>query len=105
MGALVIGSVLVNPHLNVYDAAVMAAPLVSLSGWLETQSGRVSDLRDRWYLAIYALFVLLFFPTARLIAVQLSPFVMLVLMHTVWCMADDASLDENALRPTFALRL
>jgi len=96
MGALVIGSTLVNPHLNVYDAAVIAAPLVSISGWLETQTGRASDLRRRWYPAIYALYVLLFFPTARFMVVQLSPLVLLVLMHTVWRMADDSSLDENA---------
>ena len=95
MGALVIGSTLVNPHLNVYDAAVLAAPLVSLSGWLETQTGRVSDLRRRWYPAIYALYVLLFFPTARFMVVQLSPLVLLVLMHTVWRMADTSWLDQN----------
>ena len=94
MGALVMGSTLVNPHLNVYDAAVIAAPLVALSGWLEMQSGRVSELRHRWYPAIYALFVLLFFPTARAITIQLSPFVLLLLMHTVWRMADDSSRRE-----------
>jgi len=91
MGALVIGSTLVNPHLNVYDAAVVAAPLVSISGWLEMQSGRISDLRHRWYPAIYALFVCLFFPTARAITIQLSPFVLLLLMHAVWRIADDSS--------------
>lgn len=95
MGALVMGSTLVNPHLNVYDAAVIAAPLVSLSGWLEMQSGPVSDLRHRWYPAIYALYVLLFFPTARAITIQLSPFVLLLLMHTVWRMADDSSRQER----------
>jgi hypothetical protein len=95
MGALVIGSTLVNPHLIVYDAAVIAAPLVSISGWLETQTGRASDLRRRWYPAIYALYVLLFFPTARFMVVQLSPLVLLVLMHTVWRLAADSSLDEG----------
>jgi hypothetical protein len=62
---------------------------------LETQAGRASLLRRRWYPAIYALYVLLFFPTARFIVVQLSPLVLLVLMHTVWRMADHSSLDEN----------
>lgn len=95
MGALVIGSTLVNPHLNVYDAAVLAAPLVSLSGWLEAQTGRASDLRRRWYPTIYALYVLLFVPTARFMVVQLSPLMLLLLMHTVWRMADASSLDEN----------
>jgi hypothetical protein len=95
MGALVIGSTLVNPHLIVYDAAVIAAPLVSLSGWLETKGGAASGLRRRWYLAIYALYVLLFFPTARFMAVQLSPLVLLFLMHTVWQLADDPSLDGS----------
>ena len=42
-----------------------------------------------------SLYVLLFFPTARFMVVQLSPLVLLVLMHTVWRMADNSSLDEN----------
>ena len=35
MGVLALGSVLVNPHVVVYDVAVLAAPLVWLGGWFE----------------------------------------------------------------------
>ena len=95
MGALVIGSTLVNPHLNVYDATVIAAPLVTFSGLMETQAERASHLRRRWYPAIYVLYVVLLVPTARFAVVQLSPIVLLVLMHTVWCLAEDSLADEN----------
>ncbi len=76
MATLVLGSVLVNPHLNLYDGAVLAAPLVSLSGGIEMQR----EVRHRWRLAIYALFLLLLCPTARIIGLQLSPFVLLFLL-------------------------
>jgi hypothetical protein len=81
---LVLGSVLVNPHLNLYDGAVLAAPLVSLSGWIEMQPESLSEVREKWRLAMYALFVFLLFPTARIIGLQLTPFVMLFLMYLVY---------------------
>ena len=87
MAALVLGSVLVSPHLNIYDAAVLAGPLVSLSGWIATQSGSTPAIRQRWNLAIYALFLFLFFPTARIIRLQLSPLVMMVLLYFVYRVA------------------
>lgn len=81
---LMLGSVLVNPHLNLYDGAVLAAPLVSLSGWIEMQSASLSEVRQKWHLAMYALFLFLLFPTARMIGLQLSPFVMLFLVYIVY---------------------
>lgn len=81
---LVMGSVFVNPHVNLYDAAVLAAPLVSLSGWIEMQAVSLAEVRRKWHLAIYALFVCLLLPTARIVAVQISPFVMLFLIYVVY---------------------
>jgi alpha-1,2-mannosyltransferase len=88
--SLVLGSVLVNPHLNLYDGAVLAAPLVSLSGWMEMQPESLSETRHRWHLALYALFVLLLIPTARIISLQLSPFVLLVLLYFVYRIVANA---------------
>lgn len=88
---LVMGSVLVNPHLNLYDAAVLAAPLVSLSGWIELPSESLAEVRHRWRLGLYALFTLLLCPTARLIRLQLSPFVLLFLMYIAYRIVADAS--------------
>ena len=83
-GALVMGSMLVNPHVNLYDAAVLGPSLLSLSGWLEAQDERWADLRHRWHLALYALYALLLFPTGKVIGLQLSPFVLLWMTHAVW---------------------
>lgn len=86
---LVLGSVLVNPHVNLYDATVLAGPLVSLSGWIEMQPSSLSELRHKWRLSMYALFLFLLFPTARVIAVQLSPFVMLLLTYVTYRIVTD----------------
>ena len=98
-GALVMGSMLVNPHVNLYDAAVLGPALLSLSGWLETQDERWADLRHRWRLAIYALYALLLFPTGKVIGLQLSPFVLLWMMHAVWRVtgqSDDRTASRSA---------
>ena len=81
MAVLVLGSVLVNPHVVVYDVAVLAAPLVWLGGWFEGSSQGSPALRRQWRVALYALFVLLLVPTARFVPIQLSPLVMLWLLY------------------------
>ena len=83
MGALVIGSMLVNPHVNFYDVSVMAAPLLWISEVFESRSERLYELRHRWRLAVYAYYALLLAPTARLITSQLSPIVPLWLIYTL----------------------
>ncbi len=92
---LVMGSVLVNPHLNLYDGAVLAPPLVWLSGWMEMQPESLAEVRRRWRQAIYALFALLLFPTARIIGLQLSPFVLLFLMYLIYQSVADGG-DNSA---------
>ena len=81
MGVLALGSVLVNPHVVVYDVAVLAAPLVWLGGWFEGNSQGSPELRRQWRVALYALFVFLLVPTARFVPIQLSPLVMLWLLY------------------------
>jgi hypothetical protein len=80
VGALAIGSVLVNPHVNLYDVTALAAPLLSTTLWLETRAERRTELRSRWHRALYALYVTLLLPTARFVQLQLAPFVMLWLL-------------------------
>jgi hypothetical protein len=92
---LVVGSVVTNPHVNLYDGAVLAAPLVSLSGWIEMQPVSLSEMRRKWHLALYALFLFLLFPTARLFGLQLSPLVMLFLMYIVYRIVLVTGADVN----------
>lgn len=101
-GTLVLGSALVNPHVFVYDAAVLAGPLVSLSGWIEMQAASMPDVRRKWHLAIYALFAFLLIPTARIIVIQFTPFVMLFLLHVVY--RSVARADDDGLRNTRLVR-
>jgi hypothetical protein len=81
MGVLALGSVLVNPHVVVYDVAVLAAPLVWIGGWFEGSSQGSPELRRQWRMALYALFLFLLVPTARFVPLQLSPLVMLWLLY------------------------
>jgi hypothetical protein len=81
IGVLVLGSVLVNPHVVVYDVAVLVAPLVWLGGWFEGSSQSSPALRRQSRVAIYALFIFLLVPTARFVPLQLSPLLMLWLLH------------------------
>jgi len=83
MAALVMGSVLVNPHVYLYDVSVLAVPLVWVAGWLEVNARACAVVRQRWYLATYALFICLLAPTARVFWLQLSPFVVLWFLHSV----------------------
>jgi alpha-1,2-mannosyltransferase len=82
MSALVLGSVLISPHVVVYDLAVLAVPLLWLGGWIESSTQESVSLRHQWRLAIYALFVLTLAPTASLVPLQVSPFIMMWFLHS-----------------------
>lgn len=79
-GLAIVASVLVNPHLIIYDAAVLVLPLIWFgSAILE----REDPARARQYVTLlYALFLAFFIPTAALFKVQLSVMVMLWLFWT-----------------------
>ena len=74
LGMLVLGTVLINPHLFVYDAAVLVMPLLWLGAMVERER---PDWRPVYWHAVYFLFVFYLFPTARLLFVQCSVLVML----------------------------
>jgi hypothetical protein len=82
--ALVIATVLINPHLFVYDATVLAIAFLWLGGWIEREH---SSFSRRYWTSIYAAYVLLLIPTARLIYVQMS---VLVLCWLLWQIARGA---------------
>ncbi len=82
-GVLVLSSVLVSPHVLVYDLAVLAAPLLSVGGWLAADRVRLQALGRRWWFMVYLLFALVLFPTARLIRLQLSVILMTGMVYSV----------------------
>jgi hypothetical protein len=73
MSGLVLATVLVSPHLTVYDATLLALPLVLLADPL----GFPGVTPGRLWASYYLLYLTTLFPTAGLIGVQLSVLVML----------------------------
>jgi hypothetical protein len=76
MGSLVLGSILINPHLYAYDAAL----LVLAGLWLGEAVGRAEWFWQR----AYWLTVAMLFPFALVIKVQISVLLMLELLVQVW---------------------
>ncbi len=72
IGVLVLASVLVNPHVSVYDATVLAPALVWFTGWLYGESGAPATTQSWFAATLYALYVTLLAPTAALLPVQVS---------------------------------
>lgn len=83
MGVLVLASVLVNPHVYVYDVSVLVLPGLWLGGWLG-----VRETPSWFWRAVYALDVLCLFPTAALLPVQMS---VLVMGYLFWQITQRAS--------------
>jgi hypothetical protein len=73
-GVLVLATVLVSPHLTIYDATVLILPLIWIGGWLAASDR--PDLAATFWPATYWLVVTLFIPTALFIRVQLSVIVL-----------------------------
>jgi hypothetical protein len=76
MGAVVIGSVLVDPHLYVYDATLLVLPGL----WLGQAIGEEPWFWQRAYWIVVTLFV----PTAAVIGIQLSVVLLLELLWQLW---------------------
>jgi hypothetical protein len=82
IGAVMIASVLVSPHLIVYDATILALPLLWLAAYAR-ERGSDADIA-KMSSTIYWLFVTLLVPTAAVIGVQLSvPITMWLVVQTV----------------------
>jgi hypothetical protein len=76
-GVLILACVLASPHLTVYDATVLAMPLLSLGRWFETDGGP-TGARAHWALT-YWLYPVLLIPTALFAGVQASVILMAIL--------------------------
>lgn len=78
IGALVLATVLVCPHLTIYDATLLALPLLLFA--CPALGGSVASRLGSSY---YLLYLTLLVPTAALIGIQLSVFVMIWIFWTV----------------------
>jgi hypothetical protein len=79
LGFAMLAGVLISPHLIVYDATLLALPLVWLGPWVKTQANG-----KEYAVAIGLLFVALALPWSSLTRIQPSVMVMLWIGHQVW---------------------
>ncbi len=79
LGFAMLAGVLTSPHLIVYDATLLALPLVWLGAWAKTQANA-----KEYALAVGLLFVALALPWSSLTRIQPSVVVMLWIAHQVW---------------------
>jgi alpha-1,2-mannosyltransferase len=96
LGVLVLATVLVSPHLTIYDATVLVLPLIWIGGWIAAR-GR-TDIATTFWTAVYWLVVTLFIPTALFIRIQISVFVLgwLFLKVTTGLIAADRAIGSPA---------
>jgi hypothetical protein len=78
-GVLVLASVLVSPHVGIYDLALLALPAVWLGGWMEESGLPVDGFWQRSYWIAAATLV----PTAAFLRIQLSVVLMIELFVQV----------------------
>jgi alpha-1,2-mannosyltransferase len=76
---LVFAATFANPHLTVYDATVLALPLLWLAPWVS----RDARLGELFWPLIYALFIFLLLPSALLVRVQVSVIVQGLILYLV----------------------
>jgi Glycosyltransferase family 87 len=81
VGMVIVASVLVSPHLIIYDAAILALPLIWFAAYVKERSDRID--RAIFGAAVYWLFVMLLVPSATAVGVQLSvPIMVWLTLHT-----------------------
>lgn len=85
VGVMMLASVLVNPHVIVYDAAVLAMPLIWFGA--HVQNRRPGPDAVTFWTIVYWLFVTTLTPTARMIGVQVSVLLMTALFVLIARMA------------------
>jgi len=72
MAALVLASVLISPHLFLYDATVLALPLLWIAAWVERGAGAHTRLANRFGTLVAGLYAAFALPFALLMFVQVS---------------------------------
>ena len=80
LGMIVIASVLVNPHLIVYDATVLALPLLWFGAYVQE---RRAPIAATYWTAVYWSFVTLLAPTALIVGVQVSVLLLMWMAVTI----------------------
>jgi hypothetical protein len=75
LGIVVLGSLLVDPHLVVYDMTLLALPVLWLGTWIEREGRQV--LRQMFWPTVYWLYVTLLWPTAAIVRIQASALLLL----------------------------
>jgi hypothetical protein len=91
-GALVVASALVNPHLTVYDAAVLAPAALLIGGELRTSAGEATWFWQRCYWISLALLL----PTAKLLKIQATPVLLVELLFRTARNLRSAAVSEQA---------
>ena len=85
-GVLILASVLVNPHLTVYDATVLVPAALWIGAWVS--SSRQWVLHQKFWSLAYWTFAAFLAPTAWLLGVQLSVVLLLLILLTVTWSAE-----------------
>jgi hypothetical protein len=94
--ALLLATVLLAPHLTVYDLVILAPAFLLLSDWIVSQPGHSATLPFK--LLLYLAFVLpLLGPLARWTHFQLSVPVMAALLYGIWNLGRKSVLVSNSL--------
>ena len=94
--ALLLATVLLAPHLTVYDLVILAPAFLLLSDWIVSQPGHSATLPFKFLL--YLAFVLpLLGPLARWTHFQLSVPVMAALLYGIWNLGRKSVLVSNSL--------
>ena len=81
LGIVMLASVLVNPHLIIYDATVLVLPLLWFGAYMH-EAERCPVAAPFW-ITVYWLFASLFAPTAAAIGLQVSVVLMVMLIVLV----------------------
>jgi hypothetical protein len=81
LAVVVLASVLVNPHLTVYDATVLVLPFLWLGAWVEDRAGIDPTFRTLYWSLVYWLSVAFLVPLAYLVKVQCSVLLMLLMFY------------------------
>lgn len=79
LATLVLATVLVSPHVTIYDATLLVLPILWIGGWIQAVPQRQADLGWAFWPTIYWLFVAFLMPTAFLLRVQASVLLMIFL--------------------------
>jgi alpha-1,2-mannosyltransferase len=95
-GLVILAAVLVNPHLIVYDAAILVLPLIWFGAWLIQQrtandNPHASTLSVEAYGALlYGLVLVFIAPTAAVVGIQISVLLLLWLFWKIQAIAQTA---------------